>query len=67
MSRMCTDYWVVEIDEMLSMGFSTRHIAARLNIPHETLLKVLEERKKERDKWQEIINEQYKGKNILER
>ena len=67
MTRMCTDYWVVEIDEMLSMGFSKRHIAARLNIPHETLLKALEERKKERDKWQEIINEQYKGKNILER
>ena len=64
---MCTDYWVVEIDEMLSIGFSTKHIAKKLNIPHEVLLKVLKERRQERDEWQKIIDEKYKGKNILER
>lgn len=49
MTRMCTDYWVVEIDEMLSMGFSTKHIAKQLNIPHNILLKALEKRRKNRD------------------
>ena len=67
MTRMCTDYWVVEIDEMLSMGFSTRHIAARLNIPHDVLLEALEKRRQQRDDWQQKIDESYKGKNILER
>ena len=61
MTRKCTDYWVVEIDEMLGMGFSTKHIAARLGIPHDVLLQVLEERRQQRDEWQEIINKKYKN------
>lgn len=66
MTRMCTDYWVVEIDEMLSMGFSTKAIAKKLGIPHEILIRNLQERKAARDDWQAIINDKYKNKNILE-
>ena len=66
MTRKCTDYWVVEIDEMLSMGFSTKSIAKRLNIPYDVLLKILAERKQQRDEWQQIVNDKYKNKNILE-
>ena len=62
MTRMCTDYWVVEIDEMLSIGFSTKHIAKKLNIPHEILLQVLEERRQQRDEWQQIVNDKYDWK-----
>lgn len=41
------------------MGFSTKHIAKKFNIPHEVLLEVLQERKAARDEWQEIINKKY--------
>ena len=61
MPRKCTDYWVVEIDEMLSMGFSTKHIAARLGIPHDVLLEALEQRRQERNRHQAIVNEKYKN------
>lgn len=61
MTRKCTDYWVVEIDEMLSLGFSTKAIAKKLGIPHEVLLEVLEKRKQQRDEWQQKINEKYKN------
>lgn len=43
------------------MGFSTKHIASRLNIPHEVLLEALEKRRQQRDDWQKIINEKYKN------
>lgn len=60
-TRKCTDYWVVEIDEMLGMGFSTKHIAKKFNIPHEVLLEVLEQRRQERDRHQAIVNKKYKN------
>ena len=41
------------------MGFSTKHIAKKFNIPHEVLLQVLEERRQQRDEWQAIINKKY--------
>lgn len=59
MSRKATTQWCVEIDEMLSIGFSTKHIAKKLNIPHEILLQVLAERRQQRDDWQAIINKKY--------
>ena len=43
------------------MGFSTKHIAARLGIPHDVLLEVLEKRRQQRDDWQAIINKKYKN------
>ena len=61
MTRKCTDYWVVEIDEAISMGMSTKTIAKRLGIPHEVLLEALEKRRQQRDDWQAIINEKYKN------
>ena len=61
MTRKCTDYWVVEIDDMLSLGFSTKAIAKKLGIPHEVLIRNLEERKAARDEWQQIINKKYKN------
>ena len=43
------------------MGFSTKHIAKKFNIPHEVLLEALEERRQQRDDWQKIINKKYKN------
>lgn len=40
-------------------GFSTQHVAKKLNIPHEVLLEVLQERKAARDEWQQKINKKY--------
>lgn len=42
-------------------GFSTQHVAKKLNIPHEVLLEVLKERRQQRDEWQAIINKKYKN------
>lgn len=67
MTRKATTEYCVEIEQALDYGMSTKYIAKRLNIPHEVLLKVLEERRQQRDDWQKIIDEKYKGKNILER
>ena len=61
MTRKCTDYWVVEIDEAISMGMSTKAIAKRLGIPHDVLIRNLQERKAARDEWQQIINKKYKN------
>ena len=62
MTRKATTQWNVEIEEMLSMGFSTKHIAKKLNIPHDILLQVLEERRQQRDEWQQIVNDKKKKK-----
>ena len=67
MSRKCTTQWCVEIDEALDYGMSTKYIAARLGISEEILLEVIKEKREQRDGWQNIIDETYKNKNILER
>ena len=59
MTRRATTEYVVEIDEALDYGMSTKYIAKRLNIPHEVLLQVLKERRQQRDEWQAIINKKY--------
>ena len=64
MAGYATTYWSVKIEEMLSLGFSTQHIAKQFNIPHNVLLKALEERRQERNEWQKKIDEKYKNKNI---
>lgn len=66
MSMFATTYHQAEIDEAISMGMSTKTIAKRLGIPHEVLIRVLQERRAARDEWQQIVNEKYKNKNILE-
>ena len=43
------------------MGFSTKHIAKKFNIPHEVLLEALEKRRAARDEWQQKVNEKYKN------
>ena len=61
MPMFATSYYQTEIDEMLSMGFSTKAIAAKLNIPEKVLIRNLQERRAARDEWQQIINEKYKN------
>ena len=62
MTRKATTQWNVEIEEMLSMGFSTKYIAARLGISEEILLEVIKEKREQRDEWQKIIDEKYDWK-----
>ena len=59
MTRKATTQWCAEIEEALDYGMSTKYIATKLNIPHEILLKVLEERRQQRDEWQKKIDEKY--------
>ena len=61
MSMFATSYYQTEIDEAISMGMSTKAIAKRLGIPHEVLIRNLQERRAARDEWQAIINEKYKN------
>lgn len=67
MTRKATTEYCVEIEEALDYGMSTKYIAKKLNIPHDILLQVLAERRQQRDEWQQIVNDKYKNKNILER
>ena len=48
-----TSHYQTEIEEYISMGFSTKAIAAKLNIPEKVLIRNLEERKAARDEWQQ--------------
>lgn len=66
MSMFATSHYQTEIEEYISMGFSTKAIAAKLNIPENVLIRNLQERRAARDEWQQKVNEKYKGKNILE-
>ena len=59
MTRKASTQWCAEIEEALDYGMSTKYIAKKLNIPHEILLQVLEERRQQRDDWQKIIDKKY--------
>lgn len=66
MSMFATSHYQTEIEEYISMGFSTKAIAKKLGISEKVLIRNLEERKAARDEWQQKINKKYEGKNILE-
>ncbi len=61
MPMFATSYYQTEIDEYISMGFSTKAIAAKLNIPEKVLIRNLQERRAARDEWQQKINKKYKN------
>ena len=61
MPMFATSHYQTEIDEYISMGFSTKAIAAKLNIPEKILIRNLEERKAARNEWQQKVNEKYKN------
>ena len=61
MPMFATSYHQIEIDEMIGLGFSTKAIAAKLNIPEKVLIRNLQERKAARDEWQQKINKKYKN------
>lgn len=61
MPMFATSHYQTEIDEAISMGMSTKAIAKRLGIPHDVLIRNLEERKAARDEWQQKVNEKYKN------
>lgn len=61
MPMFATSHYQTEIDEYISMGFSTKAIAAKLNIPEKVLIRNLQERRAARDEWQQKVNKKYKN------
>lgn len=63
------DYVFPELEQYLSMGYSTRAVAKYFNISEEVLVKRLKEKRELRDKWQAKINEEFQNNisNLLER
>ena len=61
MPMFATSHYQTEIEEYISMGFSTKAIAAKLNIPENVLIRNLEERRAARDEWQQKVNKKYKN------
>lgn len=59
------DYIEPEVTELLSMGFSTKKVAAHFNMNEKTLIQLLDKKKRQRDIWQKKVNEKY-GNHILE-
>ena len=57
----------VNIEEWINMGISIKTIAKHYKLDEDKLRAYLENKRAIRDQHQAIVDEKYKGKNILER